>query len=236
MKHPTKWIAAAVAVAGGLTLANSARAQAVTGDVNLDNIAPGAVTAYYANWASQPFPTTVSDGAAGFQIGSLGYGSLYYAIPAGQQQVLNKNDNEATLVMTVNNAVSPASQNYWLGVPFVLDDNAESQTYGGYLGMFGYVNTTSGTGGTATWSGNTVTETVPLDALQTATIAAGGDLINGFNLELDPAVLPAGPPFYNVTFDSLTLSGPAAAPDETSTLALMGPAAAALLAFRRRNK
>jgi hypothetical protein len=229
MKHHTKWIATAVAVAGGLALANSARAQAVTGDANLDNVAPGAVTAYYADWATPP--TSVSDGAAGFQVNSIGYGSLYYAIPAAQQQVLNKNDDQVSLVMTVNNAVSPASQNYWLGVPFILDDNAESQTYGGYLGMFGYTGA-----GTATWNGNTVTETVPLDALQTATIAAGGDLINGFNLELDPAVLPAGPPFYNVTFDSLTLSGPAAAPDETSTLALIGPAAAALLAFRRRNK
>ena len=226
MKHHTKWIAATVAIVGGLAFASSAQAQAVTGDATLDNIPPASVTAYYADWASPP--TTVSDGPSGLEISSLGYGSLYYALPT--PLAINAADNEATLVMTVNNAVSPASGNYWLGVPFGLNDNTGNVFYGGYLGMFGYNGTASP--GQAVWSGNTVAETVPLDSAQLAAIMAGGDSLYSFNLELDPAVLPPGPPFYDVTFNSLTLS----VPDASSTLGLAGPIAVALLAFRRRGK
>jgi hypothetical protein len=225
--HHTKWIAATVAIAGGLALTGSVHAQAVTGDPTLDNVTP---TAAYAQWAVPT--TTISDGPAGLQVVSqAAYGSLYYAIPAGQQQFLNEDDTQATLTMTINGAGPDAMNNYWLGLPFILDDNAESQTYGGYLGEFGYFGAYSPA--TVVWNGNTVSETVPLDALQDATIAAGFDAINGFNVELDPAVLPPGPPFYSVTFDSLTLSS---APDEASTLALVAPVAAVLLGFRRRQK
>lgn len=55
MKQYTKWITTAVAVAGGLAAVSSAQAQPVTGDPYLDNIAPGAVTAYYAG-LGQPAP------------------------------------------------------------------------------------------------------------------------------------------------------------------------------------
>jgi hypothetical protein len=226
MKQHTKWIATAVAVVGGLALVSSAQAQAVTGDANLDNIAPGAVTAYYSAWAHSP-PTTVTSGPSGLGVASLGYGSLYYAIPAGQQQTLNMADNQATLVLTVNNPVSAPSSTYWLGIPFGLSDNAATDFYGGYAGEFGFSAT-----GTAVWNGNTVTETVPItDPLQLAAIAGGGDVINGINLELDPAVDPGGT--YNVTFDSLTLTSSV---PEPSMLPLVGSGAAALFAFRRRNK
>jgi hypothetical protein len=224
MKQHVKWIATALAVAGGLAVVNSAHAQPVTGDPYLDNIAPGAVTAYYASWASQP-PTVVSSTPTGLEIFSLGYGSLYYSIPGTQQQALNPADNQATLTLTVNNPVSPPSSTYWLGIPFILNDNVEADTYGGYAGMFGYTGA-----GTATWNGNTVTETVPLSANQQAAIAAGGDLINGFNLELDPAVDPGG--VYDITFNSLVLSSSV---PEPSTLALIGSGVAGLLAFRRRK-
>jgi hypothetical protein len=226
MKQHTKWITTAVAVAGGLAFVSSVQAQAITGDATLDNIPPASITALYASWGTPV--ATITDGPAGLEVNSLGYGSMYDSIPLPQQQTLNTGDNTATLVMTVNNAVSPASANYWLGIPFILDDNVSSDTYGGYAGMFGYTGA-----GTAVWNGNTVTESVPLDPDQLAAIQAGGDVINAFNLELDPAVLPVGAPFYDVTFNSLTLSH---VPDASSTLALLGSASAALFAFRRRNK
>jgi hypothetical protein len=231
MKQYTHSIAIVVALAGGLAWVSSAQAQPVTGDATLDNVPPGSVTAYYGSWASQPFPTTVSDGPAGLEISSINYGSLYYALPA--PLALDPSDNSATLVMTVNNADSPAGANYWLGIPFGLNDNTGNTFYGGYAGKFGFFNSTSGTGGTAVWNGDTVTETIPLTAGQEAAISAGGDSLYSINLELDPAVLPAGPPIYDVTFNSLTLSH---VPDESSTLALAGSAAAFLLAFRGRSK
>ena len=205
-------MAAAISVASGLAVVTSAQAQAVTGDANLDNIAPGAVTAYYSSWASSP-PTVVTSGPSGLEISSLGYGSLYYAIPGGaggQQQPLNTADNQATLTFTLN---GPAGS-YYVGVPFALSDNTGNVFYGGYS-MYGQ----------GTW-----TETVPLTAGQQAAIAAGGDAINGINLEFDPAGnVPGGA--YDITFNSLVLS-PA---PEPATLALVGLGAAGFLAIRRRK-
>jgi hypothetical protein len=225
MKQHTNLIATAVALAGGLALIGSAEAQSVTGDAYLDNITPASVTAYYAAWASQP-PTTVTQTATGLEVFSLGYGSLYYAIPAGQQQPLNQADNEAILTLTINDAVSDPSTTYWVGIPFVLNDNVEADTYGGYAGMYGYTGA-----GTAVWNGNTVTETVPLSANQQAAIAAGGDVINGINLEFDPAVDPGG--VYDITFNSLVLTSSV---PEPSTIGLVGSGIATLLAFRRKVK
>jgi len=232
----TKWIATAVAVVGGLSLAGSVHAQAVTGDASLDNLdlnpADGNI-AYYAGWSAQP-PTIVNDGPAGLEINALtAYGSLYYNVAgAGQLQTLNPNDNQATLVLTFNNPSSPPGAiggNYWFGIPFILNDNAGAITYGGYTGEFTSYNPTASQG-SAVWNGNTVTETVPLDPTQIAAIQNGNDTVYGFNLEFAPAIDPDG--FSDITFNSLTLSSSV---PEPSTLALIGSGAAALLSFRRRK-
>jgi len=221
MKHLTRSILTAV-VATGVAYSISTQAQPVTGHQYLDNILPSAT---FANWGSATF-TPVANGLQVTWPG--GYGSAYFGIPANQLQTLNVNDTQATLVLTVNNAVAPpgnANSGYWLGVPFILNDNAGAYTYGGYAGQFGYTG-----GGTATWNGSTLTQTVPLDPAQIAAIQAGNDTIYGFNLQLDPAVWPGGP--IDITFQSLTLSGV----PEPSTFALAGVAVAGLLCYRRKNR
>jgi hypothetical protein len=188
----------------------------------LDNILPAA---QYANWATATF-TPQANGLNVTWAG--GYGSGYFAVAPSQLQTLNVNDTVATLVLTVNNAAAPpgnANSGYWLGVPFIINDNAGAYTYGGYAGQFGYTG-----GGTATWNGNTLTQTVPLDPAQIAAIQLGNDTVYGFNLQLDPAVWPGGP--ADITFNSLTLS----AVPEPSALALIGAAVGCLVCYRRKNR
>ncbi len=221
MKYLPKCILTGVAAAG-VAYSISTQAQPVTGHQYLDNILPSAT---YAAWSTATF-TSVANGLEVTWAG--GYGSGYFGIPANELQTLNVNYTQATLVLTVNNAVAPpgnANSGYWLGVPFILNDNAGAYTYGGYAGQFGYTGT-----GTATWSGNTLTQTVPLDPAQITAIQAGNDKIYGFNLQLDPAVWPGGP--IDITFQSLTLSSV----PEPSAFALLAAGAASLLCYRRKNK
>jgi hypothetical protein len=219
MKQNTKWLAAALAVAGGLAMASSAQAQAVTGTPYLSNVPPGGITALYAGWSGGG--ATITSLPTGLEIASTGYGSLYYSIPS--PVTMNANDTVATLTFTVN---SPSVANIlWIGTPFAINDNSGNVFYGGY--------SASGNGGSdpgTTWNGNVVTETEPLSSGQLATIQAGGDVIYSFNLEVDPASF-VGPPIYDITFNSLVLSP---APEPT-TLALVGLGAASLLAIRRRK-
>ena len=227
MKHQTKWLATAIAVAGGLVIGGSTLAQDyATGTPTLSNI-PTTMTALYANWASSP-PTTISSSPAGLEIYSYGYGSGYYANPT-PVPILNVNDAEAVLTVTVNNVVNP-SANVWIGIPFAIGENSGNVFYGGYVGEYapGYVDTQQG-GMTASWNGNTVTEVAPLTAGQIAAIQTGSDVIYSINLELDPAVYPGG--FYDVTFDSLVLQPV----PEPATLALLGLGAVGFLTIRRRK-
>src|SRR5215510_3829315 len=159
MKHLTQSILAAVAAAG-VTCSLSTQAQPVTGHQYLDNILPNTA---YAAWTTATF-TPVANGLQVTWPG--GYGSAYFAVAPSQLQTLNVNDTVATLVLTVNSATnSPGDVNsgYWLGVPFIINDNAGAYTYGGYAGQFGYTGA-----GIATWNGNTLTQTVPLDPAQIA--------------------------------------------------------------------
>lgn len=212
-----------------------ALAQGVTGDTYLDNLNPANISAY-SSWATG----TLTDGPTGLEVNASGYGSLYYALPT--PMALSPNLTTATLVMTVNSPSASPAANDWLGIPFALGDNSGNVFYGGYAGMLGSGYGATQSPGTATWNGNTVTETVTLGsgtgtspdtgAAQLAAIQAGGDYLYGFNLELDPAILPGGGSAYDVTFNSLTLSSV----PEPSSVALFGLGAAALLARRRRKE
>jgi hypothetical protein len=225
MKEYTRWFAGVLAAVGGLALAGSAQAQAVTGTTYLSNVLlnNNSPNALYAGWATG---TTITSLPAGVEVNSANYGSCYYAIPEAEWQTLNSGDTIATLVFTVNSPTVGTIN--WMGTPFILTDSTTGvgTSYGGY--------SASGNGGSdpgTTWNGNVVTEKESLSGAQLAAIQAGGDAITGFNLEVDPASF-AGPPTYDITFNSLTLSP---VPEPTS-VALLGIGAAGWLVVRRRNQ
>jgi len=227
MKQHTKWLATAIAAAGALVIASAALAQDyVTGTPTLSNMDPltlnTAPNAVYAGWLNVP-PTTFSSSAAGLEVASYGYGSLYYQnltpVP-----ILNVNDAQVTLTVTVNSPVNTSWT--WAGFPFVLNDNAGSFTLGAYLG---YQNPGNPAGVVWQTGSSTFTETVPLPAAMIAAIQTGSDVIYGFNLELDPAVVTGG--FYDVTFNSLSLEPI----PEPATLALLGLGVVGLLSRGRRK-
>lgn len=226
MNHQKNRLAVLLALTGSFSCAISGWAQNVTTDTYLDNVTP---TALYAAWAT---PLSVGTTPTGLEIvAQTAYGSLYYAVPAGQQQVLDPSDNQATLTLTFNNPSSPPGAiggQYWFGIPFILDDPSSTTTFGGYTGEFTSYNPTASPG-SAVWNGNTVTETVPLSGALLSNIQAGGDSITGFNLEFAPAIDPDG--FTDITFNSLVLSSTV---PEPSTWLLVASGGAAL--WMRRKK
>ena len=70
MKHNTKWLATAIAVASGLMAANSARAQVTI--ETFDSFTPNAL---YASWATPA--ATITAGPTSWEVASIGYGSLW---------------------------------------------------------------------------------------------------------------------------------------------------------------
>jgi hypothetical protein len=226
MKQHAKWFAAALAVAGSLAIANSVRAQAVTGTPYLSNMNPSTLNtgpnALYGNWPSAIFtslPTGLEVKAA--NVG--GGGSLYYVVPSASVQTLNPLDTEAVFTFTVND--NPAAY-IWVGTRFVLNDNAGAAWYDN-PGYSGYGN--GGNPSDVVWNGNVVKWTVPLSAAQLTAVQAGNDAIYAFNLVVDPAVLAAGS--SDITFNSLVLQPV----PEPASLGLVGLGVAGLLAFRRRQ-
>jgi hypothetical protein len=225
MKQQVKYLKTALAVTCGLVMAGSAPAQSVTDSPYLSNVDPASLTtapsALYPSWDS----ATITSQPTGLEVQATGYGSLYYVVPAGEVQTLNPADTMATLVFTVN--APSVADIYWMGTPFILNDNSGSATLGGYSAS-GNAGSDPGT----TWNGNVVTETENLTPSELAAVQAGTDAIYSFNLETDPASFN-GPPIYDITFNSLTLS-PAPAP-EPASLALAALGAAGLYASRRRQ-
>jgi len=218
MKQQTRSSVTALAVLAGLAMASSVHAQtAVLSD--FDNFS---FTITYANWnadgsqiinGGSGYTPTLTSGPTAFTVNARGFGSGHYSIPLADQQLLDVVPSQVNLSLTLNNINSTDS---WLGVKFLLSDNQGNSDvfYGTYTGMFGTDNGAweNGNVGTATWQGNTLTMSVPLTAAMQAGVNTGTSQITGFNLLIDPAVVPGGG-VYDITFNSLTIS---AIPEPTS--------------------
>jgi hypothetical protein len=237
MKQQTKWFTAALA--GGLLMAGSAQAQVISDFSN--NFGLGVT---YGNWNDPGWQSfyggagimapifTSGVGPGTFQVQAAGYGSGHYDIPAGSQQLVDPAASQVTLTLQLN---SPDVSTAWLGVKFLLDDNQGNSDvwYGAYTGLWGVDNGSwASTVGTAVWTGNTLTMTVPLTSAMLAAAQTGNDKITGFNLVLDPAYFAGTGPEYDITYKSLVLSSV----PEPTTVALLALGAAGLLIARRRNQ
>jgi hypothetical protein len=198
------WIALAAAV--GLTWAGSAQAQNVTGTLILSNIPP-TMTAVYGDWTT----ATITDTTNGFEVFASegaddGGGSGYYQIAAGDVQILNTNDAQAVMTITINDGNTESTM--WVGMPIILGDNVGNYEIGGYVGEFanGYNGTQSPGSATFVTNANntmTITITMNLPAAMISTIKAGGDSVNGLNLLYYPALYDTDE--YDITYNSLVL-------------------------------
>ena len=227
------WLTTAMMVTTSLVIANLAQAQSVTGTQYLSNIDPSTLTtapnAVYGNWTDAN--TTISSIATGLEVANVGNGSgspetgaLYYQLSPSQLQTLSANDAFATFTITVNGG--DQADYVWGGMTLILNDSkSNSQTYNIYSG-----DGNPGNPSTVNWSGNTLTETLPLDSTLLTDIQAGNDSINGITLGFYPATLTTPGNAYDITFNSLALSVPEPAP-----LTLAGLGASCLWFLRRRK-
>jgi hypothetical protein len=212
------------AVGIGLALvASTAHAQQISGTQYLNNIDINSA-GYSGDWANVA-TTNVLDSATGleFQVNNgvnkttggenpNGFSTFYSYLPnAPSPDVANA--YQATIDFTWNsgNAVSG------INVVFALDDSDGGTNY--------YFPENPGYSLTPV-AGQTYSYTVPLGSPNLGDLA-GGAIVNGFNLQLDPANV-YGP--YDITFNSITLS----TVPEPATIGI-GAMSVGLLALRRRR-
>ena len=205
-------ITTVTAIAAGLLIAHSSQAQGITGGQYL-SIFPGG--GFSGNWNAGD----VNNTATGIEIAAAGgtgsFSTLYSPIPPSNVQPNSAiaGDTKAVFDYTINSGNIVAGG---VAVIFSLDDSAghaEYYNFGYHLYTDGVMNSV----------------TVPLDATTLADIA-GGAVINGFNLQMDPANVNGN---YDITYNSITLTG--AAVPEPSTLAYSAFGTAAIWLFRRRK-
>ena len=223
MKQPTKWIAAALAVTGGLVMSNAAKA-----DTTLSTFQNFNLSATYANWdvtgseiisGGSGFTPIITSGATpgSFDVQAQAYGSGAYNFAS---PINATGANEFVFTFTIN---TPSSGTFWMNPGVDIADGTHlvhltaANTEGAYLDYSHY-------------SKGTYTVYGPLHDQ-----FGGADLdvstITAFNLELDPAEFGGNAP-YDITYNSLVLT---TAPEPT-TLALLGIGAAGLVIARRRAR
>jgi len=212
MKKTIKWLASALAVAGGLVIASSAQAQGVTGPQYLSNINPTNVQ-FFQTWGTPA--TTITSTSLGLEINAPGGGGTfstsYYGLPGDQIQPNNPFATQVTFSYNWNSGNAVAG----VAVIFSLDDSN-----GGAADYYntGYVVPQPGVN----------TFTFPLQSGNLADYQAG-DVVSGLNFQIDPGNVSGN---YDITYSSITLSPV----PEPATVTLAGLGVAGLLIFRRRNK
>jgi hypothetical protein len=217
------FVFAALAV-GFALVASKAHAQQISGTTYLNNIDINSA-GYGGDWANVA-TTNVLDSATGleFQVnngpnGSGGenpnsFSTFYSYLPSAPSPDV-ANADQATITFTWNSGNAVAGIN----VVFALDDSVGGTDY--------YFPENPGYS-LVPQPGQTYSYTVPL-ANPNLSDLAGGAIVNGFNLQLDPANV-YGP--YDITFNSITLSSNVV--PEPATIGI-GAISCCMLALRRRR-
>jgi hypothetical protein len=204
-------------------VASTAHAQAITGVPYLNNIDINAA-GYSGDWNNVVTTnvldvTTGSDQGLEFQVnnGSNGSGenpnsfsTFYSYIPTPATPNIPVTGAVITLTWNSGNAVAG------INVVYALDDSVGGTDY--YFPTAGYDLTPQ--------PGQTYSYYVPLAAPNLADLNTPGNVVNGFNLQLDPANV-YGP--YDITFNSIVLV------PEPASIGGIGMATCLLAARRRRR-
>jgi hypothetical protein len=205
-------------------VASTAHAQAITGVPYLNNIDINAA-GYSGDWNNVATTnvldvTTGTDQGLEFQVnngpnGSGGenpnsFSTFYSYIPTSVTPNVPVTGAVITFTWNSGNAVAG------INVVYALDDSAGGTDY--YFPTNGYDLTPQ--------AGQTYSYYVPLVAPNLVDLNTPGNVVNGFNLQLDPANV-YGP--YDITFNSITLV------PEPASFGLIGVATCLLAARRRRR-